>query len=115
MKPYTEVEIQDAKAKYPRCVREIEIYPADTNFDKDGKADQEPAYFLIKKPNKALVDMLGSKEYKNDTDKANQAIIKNCVIAGDMELMENDASVYTGVLEQLAGLVQSSRVALKKV
>ncbi|MRI64427.1 hypothetical protein EDM00_10585 [Ornithobacterium rhinotracheale] len=115
MKPYTEQQIQDAKAKYPRCIREIEVYPADTNFDKDGTADQEPAYFLVKKPNKALVDMLGSKGYKDNLERANDAIIKNCVLMGDTELMENDASVYTGLLEQLAGMVQSSRVALKKV
>ncbi len=115
MKPYTEQEIQDAKAKYPRCVRELEVYPADTNFDNKDKADQEPARFLIKKPNKALMDLLGSKAYKNDTEKANKAIIDNCVLKGDLELMKNDASIYTGVIEQLAGLIQSSRVALKKV
>ncbi|MGV4493116.1 hypothetical protein, partial [Ornithobacterium rhinotracheale] len=80
MKPYTEQQIQDAKAKYPRCIREIEVYPADTNFDKNGNADQEPAYFLVKKPNKALVDMLGSKGYKdklNSTCKCNRILINN--------------------------------------
>ncbi|MGV4379905.1 hypothetical protein ACQ1Q1_07475 [Ornithobacterium rhinotracheale] len=51
----------------------------------------------------------------SNPERANDAIVKNCVLMGDTELMENDASVYTGLLEQLAGMVQSSRVALKKV
>lgn len=114
-KPYTKQEVEAAKAKYPRVVRELEIYPSDTEFDKEGKPDQEPAYFLIKKPNKILLDMLGGNEYKKDAEAANKAMLDNCVLKGDMELMENDASVYTALLENLANLVQAQKVTLKKL
>ena len=43
------------------------------------------------------------------------ALIKNCVLAGDMELLENDASIYTGVLDILANLLSASKAVLKKV
>ncbi len=62
-----------------------------------------------------MVSLVNYKEYKGNDDKINDAIIKNCVLAGDMELLENDASIYTGVLEQLANLIHASRVELKKV
>lgn len=32
-----------------------------------------------------------------------------------MELLENDASIYTGILEQLANLIHASKAELKKV
>lgn len=116
-KPYTQEQLEDFKLKHPKVIRELVVYPAGTNFDKNGNADEQPAYFIIKKPSKSLVSLINSKEYKGEAniDKANDAIIKNCVLAGDMELLENDASIYTGVLEQLANLISASRVELKKV
>jgi len=62
-----------------------------------------------------LVSLVNSKEYKGNDDKINDAIIKNCVLAGDMELLENDASIYTGVLDILANLLSASKAELKKV
>ena len=114
-KPYTQEQLEDFKLKYPKVVRELVVYPAGTEFDKEGNTDEEPAYFIIKKPSKSLVHLISSKEYKDNADKTNEAIIANCVLAGDMELLENDASVYTGVIEQLAGLITASKVELKKV
>lgn len=114
-KPYTQEQLEDFKLKYPKVVRELVVYPSGTEFDKEGNTDEEPAYFIIKKPSKSLVHLINSKEYKGDVEKANQTMISNCVLAGDTELLENDASVYTGVIEQLANLIQASKVELKKV
>lgn len=114
-KPYTQTELEDFKLKYPKVVRELVVYPSGTNFDKEGNADEEPAYFIIRKPSKSLVSLINSKEYKGNDDKINETIITNCVLSGDMELLENDASVYTGVLEQLANLISASKAELKKV
>ena len=61
-----------------------------------------------------MVNLVNSKEYKGNGDKINDAIIKNCVLAGDMELLENDASIYTGVLDILANLLSASKAELKK-
>lgn len=114
-KPYTEEQLEDFKLKYPKVVRELVVYPSGTTFDKEGNADEEPAYFIIRKPSKSLVSLVNSKEYKGNDDKINDAIIKNCVLAGDMELLENDASIYTGVLDILANLLSASKAELKKV
>ncbi|MDY3343772.1 hypothetical protein PG326_00690 [Riemerella anatipestifer] len=116
-KPYTQEQLEDFKLKYPKVVRELVVYPSGTSFNDEGNADEEPAYFIIRKPSKNLVSLINSKEYKGEenVDKANDAIISNCVLAGDMELLENDASIYTGVIEQLASLITASRVELKKV
>ena len=98
MKKYTEADIEGYKAKYPNVV-----------------ASEEPAYFLVKKPNKHLLSLVTSKEYQENPDKANEALVKNCVLEGDMEWMENDASIYMGLITELSKLLQSSKVALKKV
>jgi hypothetical protein len=59
--------------------------------------------------------MLTSDEYKNAPEKANDAMIANCVLEGDLERMENDASIFSGLIEKLAGLVNATKVSLKKV
>ena len=81
----------------------------------DESEEDDPCYFLVKKPSKALLTMLGSKEYKDDSEKANNALISNCVLAGDMEMLENDSSVFTGLIEKLINLSNVTKVQLKKV
>ena len=61
MKPYTQAELEDFKAKYPRVVREIEVYPSGTTFDKDGTPSEEPACFLVKKPSKSLLSLINQQ------------------------------------------------------
>ncbi len=115
MKPYTQAELEDFKAKYPRVVREIEVYPSGTTFDKDGTPSEEPACFLVKKPSKSLLSLITSKEYKDAPEKINEAVVKNCVLVGDTELMENDASIYMGLVTELSTMIETAKVALKKV
>lgn len=115
MKKYTEADIEGYKAKYPNVIREIAVYPSGTTFTEEGEADEEPAYFLVKRPNKHLLALVTSKEYQEQPDKANEAMIKNCILAGDMEWLENDASIYMGLITELSKMLQSSRVSLKKV
>lgn len=115
MKNYTQQDIDAFKAKYPRVVREVSVYPSDVEKDENGKPTEEPVHFLIKKPNQNFIRLIQSKEYSGDADKIADAAIKNCVLAGDMEALENDGSVYMGLVEQLMVLIQSSKVELKKV
>ena len=110
-KAYTEEQIEAYKAKYPNVVGEVTLVPS--KFDESEEDD--PCYFLVKKPSKALLTMLGSKEYKDDSEKANNALISKCVLAGDMEMLENDSSVFTGLIEKLLNLSNVTKVQLKKV
>lgn len=114
-KPYLESEVEDLKARFPNLIKEIQVYPSGTNFDKDGNADEDPVCYIIKKPSKSLLHLINSPEFKNDTEKANNAIIANCVLLGDKERIEEDASIFSGVIDTLAGLIGSSRVELKNV
>lgn len=115
MKNYTQQDIDAFKAKYPRVVREVSVYPSDVEKDENGNPTEEPVCFLIKKPSQNFIRLIQSKEYRGDEGKTADAAIKNCVLAGDMEMLENDGSVYIGLVEQLMALIQSSKVELKKV
>ena len=114
-KPYTQQDIDEAKLKFPNVVRELVVYPSDTEFDEKGNPSEEPAYFLIKKPSKNLVYMANSEEYKGKEQELTESIFANCIIKGDLERIENDASIFAGVNQQLKELISVSRVELKKV
>lgn len=104
---FSEEQIEAAKAKYgAACLKIIEITPDE---------DSEPVSFLIKKPSKQLVYLLSSKEYEDNVQKSSEAMINNCVLAGDMELLNNDAAVYTEMVSKIGGLTKGARSSLKKV
>lgn len=104
---FSQEAIEDAKAKYgSKCLKISEIFPDE---------DSEAVSFLLKKPSKNLIYMLGSKEYENDVEKSSKAMIANCVLAGDAELLENDAAIYTELVTLIGSMAKASRSSLKKV
>lgn len=101
-------QVEAAKVKYgAKCLKVLEVFP-----DEDS---ENPSLFLIKKPSPALVYLLSSKEMENNIEKSSSAMIANCVIAGDVELLNNDASVFTEIVEKIGSLTKSARSSLKKV
>jgi hypothetical protein len=46
---------------------------------------------------------------------SSNAMIANCVLAGDSDLLNNDASVFTELVEKIGSLTKSARSSLKKV
>ena len=105
---YSEEQVEAAKAKYgAQCLKILEDFP-----DEDS---EEPSLFLIKKPSPSLVYLLSSKEFDNNIEKSSNAMIANCVLAGDQELLNNDASVFTELVEKIGSLTKSARSSLKKV
>jgi hypothetical protein len=105
---YSEEQVEAAKAKYgAKCLKILEVYP-----DED---TEQPSLFLIKKPSPSLVYLLSSKEFDNNIEKSSNAMISNCVLAGDQELLNNDASVFTELVEKIGSLTKSARSSLKKV
>ena len=101
-------QVEAAKAKYSsKCLKILEVFPDDDT--------EEPNQYLIKKPSPSLVYLLSSKEFENNIEKSSSAMISNCVLAGDAELLENDASVFTELVEQIGSLTKSARSSLKKV
>ncbi len=105
---YSTEQVEYAKAKYgSKCLKILEVFPDDDT--------EEPTQYLIKKPSPSLVYLLSSKEFENNIEKSSSAMISNCVLAGDAELLENDASVFTELVEQIGSLTKSARSSLKKV
>ena len=100
--------IEQAKAKYgSKCLKIVEVFPEEDS--------QEPVEFLIKKPSKNLIYLLSSKEYEDQVQKSSEAMISNCVIAGDMELLNADASIYTELVSRIGEMTKAARSTLKKV
>lgn len=126
-------QVEAAKAKFgSKCLKVLEVFvdgglqedhylskPKAKDVEKkDGEAEQpaeEPVLFLIKKPSPALVYLLSSKEMENQIEKSSSAMISNCVLAGDADLLNNDASVFTELVERISGLTKSAKSSLKKV
>ena len=105
---YSEEQVETAKAKYgAKCLKILEVFS-----DEDS---EELSLFLIKKPSPSLVYLLSSKEFENNIEKSSNAMISNCVLAGDSELLNNDASVFTELVEKIGSLTKSARSSLKKV
>jgi len=104
---YTEELVADLKLKYPYGLKVLEIYP-----DEEAK---EPIKFLVKKPGKSLVYLLSSKEYDRNIQASSEAMIANCVLAGDMDAVENDGAVYSELIQQLSKMMNTARSALKNV
>lgn len=89
----------DLKLKYPFGLKVIEITPDE---------DEEPLSYVVKKPSKQLIFMLSGKQYENNVEASGEALIANCVLAGNMEVLDNDASVFMAMVK-LITLSRSKR------
>lgn len=104
---YSDEVLADLKLKHKHGLFVLSIYP-------DGD-EQELVKYIVKKPTKQLAFMLSGKEYENDNQASGDALIANCVLAGDMELLEDDAAVFTEVITEIGVLMKTARGELKKV
>ncbi len=103
---FSESVLEDLKLKYPYGLKIVEIYPEEDSA--------EPLKYLVKKPSKALVYLLSSKEYEGDVQASSDAMIANCVLAGDMDVLEQDASIFTELTSRIGDLMKGARSELKK-
>lgn len=109
-------QVEAAKAKYgSKCLKIVNVFVDGNLEESQDVQEEEPVPFLIKRPSPALVYLLSSKEMENNIEKSSSAMIANCVLAGDAELLENDASAFTELVEVIGSLTKSARSSLKKV
>lgn len=107
MKNYIDItpdQIQDLKAKHGE-IAEVEI---------KGDAGQ-CARFIIKTPTRTVLDLVGQHGVKNDVFASNKVIISNCVLGGDMDMMEADGGVYAALLTEINRLIKTKEVKVKKL
>lgn len=96
--------------KYPD-MRVIEV-----PLDEDD-LNAEVAEFYVRKPSRNVIEQIAKFAADKDIAKANQVLIKNCVIGGDMEYLDAEASadgdVYFAVLEALGELVNKKKARFR--
>lgn len=109
LKKYNEVtpdDIRDWKAKYGEDnISQIIIKTAD-----DKTAD-----FIVRKPSRPVVDAVAKHNAAKDTTAAAKSMINNCILAGDIEKMEQDGGIYSSLLVRLTEQIKSYDTEVKKL
>lgn len=77
-------------------------------------ASGKNAKFVLRKPNRTVMEAIGEPASKGNVAKVNQIFIANCVLGGDMEALENDGDVYAEVLSQIVELTSKAKSKVKK-
>ncbi|MGC4130068.1 MAG: hypothetical protein QM564_11070 [Bergeyella sp.] len=101
---FTETEINQLKAQHGKRLRYFKV----TTPDGDSE-------FIIKKPNRSVSSAVSEAFEKKDNNLASDIMIKNCVVYGDLQDIEDDAVVFTKVTVFITGLVNDAEIEAKKL
>ncbi len=108
----TEDMIRDWKAKYGfNSLRSCEV------IVEEGTEGKEPiiANFVLRVPSRTVVDRVGELGAENKIGDSNKVFIANCVLGGDMDMLENDGAVYSKVLKEIGKLMAAKKSTVKKL
>lgn len=94
-----EVEVFQDKNKSRGKVLKVE-YPSEVS--------DEPASFWVAKPNREQISIITDVATKS-TMKGNDLLINTCVLAGDLDQLQDDDSLYFGLLETISGLYEAKK------
>jgi hypothetical protein len=118
----TPEDIQDMKARHgAEELSLVSIKPQPLMVkDGDGKetaapGDGKEAKFIIKTPGRTVLDVVGQYGLAKNVVASNKALISNCVLGGDMDVMEKDGGVYSALLAEINKLVKKKEVTVKKL
>jgi hypothetical protein len=98
LKAVTASEFSALQAKYGK------LYVIDVLID-----DDETYQFILRRPTRQHMEMMES--YKNDTGKINGLVIKNLVIAGNTEALD-DGIVYARLMAETGKIVTQASAFL---
>ena len=101
---FSEEQVNALKAKHGKRLRYLKV-----------TTDDGVSEFIIKKPNRSVSMAVRDALEKKDEEGASEVMIKNCVIDGDLQDMEDDAEVFTQVTTYIGGLVNKAEVEAKKL
>lgn len=97
------MDIQELKAKHG----------ANNLFEsKITDSDGEQYTFICVKPKKIVLKAV--LKNKNDEEKILETLVSNCVVAGDMDALEN-ADVYSKVAEDISKKIGGAKSEVKKL
>lgn len=100
---FTAEEYAAQEAKYGKRLRMVTV------VTDDGRAD-----FLVIRPSRQHMMLVASKGKDGDYEAANDVLIKNCVVAGNRELLDEDFAVYSTVLQVLQQLTEANHAFFRK-
>lgn len=95
-----EIEAFQDKNKSRGEVQKVQ-YPSDVDPAK-------PATFWVVKPNREQISIITDVASKS-TLKGNDLLINTCVLAGDLDQLQDDDSLYFGLLETVSGLMDAKK------
>lgn len=118
----TPSDIQDWKARHgAEGLSEVTIKPLPkVNYDEEGNETTIPgegpeAKFVIKTPTRSVMDLTAQHGLNKNVTASNKVLINNCVLGGDMEIMERNGAVYSHLLNEINKLVVIKEVEVKKL
>lgn len=98
---FTEGEHAELKTKYGKRLKHVTV-----------QVDEDELYdYLIVRPEKNILLAMAKK--KDNLEEANDILIRNCVVAGNMEALE-DSAVYTSVLTAIGRLIGGQAAFISK-
>lgn len=101
---FSEDELKNARAKHGKRLRYVKV----TTPDGDSE-------FIIKKPSRATSSAVRDALDKNNENLAQDIMISNCVVLGDLADIEEDAVVFTKVTTFITSMVQEAELEAKKL
>jgi len=114
----TPEKIQDWKAKYGMdALQELTVVVKSDKKNVEDKevVSQQLAKYIVRTPTRTVLDVVGQHGIDKDVAKSNKALIANCVLGGDMDVLEQDGGVYAAVLKQIQNLITTKEVSIKKL
>lgn len=109
--------VQSLKAKYGSHnlhLVEVVLEKSGNEDDADGEKERTAEY-IVRTPTRAVMDAIGEHGIKKEVTKANKVLLSNCVLAGNMDLLESDGTVYAALLGELSKLQVRKQVRIKKL
>ena len=99
-------DLDALKAKHGKKLSELTVTTS----------EDETFVFVLKKPSRFTIEAIGDldKNKKGHTSDASKIMISNCVIAGNMEALD-DGEVYSSVLAEVGKLFTKASSATKKL
>ena len=110
--------IQDWKAKHGEdslCQIEVVVEKTENPIDQDKPVQEKLARYIAKTPTRTVMDLVGQHGVNKDVVKGNKVLTANCILGGDMAILESNGGVYTAVLGELRKLVTTKEVRVKKL
>lgn len=104
IKPFSAITpdmIQDWKAKYGDILSEVTV---------------GDAKFIVKLPNRRTIEISEQQSsVKKDHIGAMNTLIANCLLGGDLDVMENDGTVFKSLVIELTNLFSIKKAIVKKL